>query len=129
MLTIAKLAAAAGVTVETVRFYQRRGLIHEPPRPLGGVRRYSEHDVARIRFIKAAQRIGFTLEEIRQLLQLEDGTRCEEARLIAEHKRAAIKARMADLIRIETALSTLIDHCRDTKGTVACPLIAALQGE
>ncbi len=128
MLTIAKLAAAAGVNVETIRFYQRKGLIHEPPRPLGGIRRYGEHGVARIRFIKAAQRIGFTLEEIRQLLQLEDGTRCEEARLIAEHKRADIKARLADLARIETALSTLIDHCPETEGTVACPLIASLQG-
>ena len=128
MWTIAKLAAAAGVNVETIRFYQRKGLVREPPRPLGGVRHYGESDVARVRFIKAAQRIGFTLKEIRQLLQLEDGAHCDEARVIAEHKLADIQSRMADLARIETALTGLVDQCCATKGTVTCPLIASLQG-
>lgn len=129
MLTIAKLATAAGVNVETIRFYQRKGLIREPPRPMGGVRHYGESDVARVRFIKAAQRIGFTLEEIRQLLQLDDGTHCDEARVITEHKLADIKSRMADLRRIETALTGLVDQCCAAKGTVVCPLIATLHGD
>jgi MerR family mercuric resistance operon transcriptional regulator len=127
MLTIARLAAAAGVNVETVRFYQRKKLMREPPRPQGGVRHYRESDVARLRFIKAAQRIGFTLEEVRELLRLDDGTRCAEARKIAEHKLTDIRARIADLARMEVALTMLVAQCGAAKGKVACPLIASLQ--
>src|SRR2546428_343680 len=72
-LTIGRLAESAQVNVETVRYYQRRGLMREPARPMGGVRRYSDDDVRRIRFINRAQQLGFTLEEITKLLQLEDG--------------------------------------------------------
>ena len=80
LLPISKLALAAGVNVETIRFYQRRGLLAEPDKPPRGIRRYDRADVARVQFIKAAQRIGFTLDEVAQLLQLDDGTRCSEAR-------------------------------------------------
>jgi len=128
MLTIARLATAAGVNVETIRFYQRKTLIHQPPRPTSGARHYGESDLARVRFIKAAQRIGFSLEEIRQLLQLDDGTHCDEARIIAEHKLADIQSRMADLRRIEAALTGLVDQCCAAKGSVTCPLIATLHG-
>ena len=79
-LTIAGLAKAAEVNVETIRFYQRKGLLTEPIRPLGGIRRYDSKDVSRVRFIKSAQRIGFKLDEVAQLLQLDDGTHCTEAR-------------------------------------------------
>lgn len=125
--TISGLARAAGVNVETIRFYQRRGLLAEPDKPLGGIRRYGETEVARVLFIKAAQRIGFTLDEIAQLLQLDDGTQCAEARAIAEHKLADVRARLADLQRIETTLTQLVDRCATKRGKVCCPLIAALQ--
>jgi MerR family mercuric resistance operon transcriptional regulator len=125
--TISGVAQAAGVNVETIRFYQRRGLLVEPAKPLGGIRRYGDAEVARVLFIKAAQRIGFTLDEIAQLLQLDDGTRCAEARAIAEHKLADVRQRLSDLQRIETALAQLVDRCASRRGTVSCPLIDALQ--
>lgn len=125
-ITIAGLAREAGVHVETIRFYQRKGLLSEPPKPDGGVRRYGASDVARVRFIKSAQRIGFSLEEVAQLLQLEDGTRCREARAIAEQKLADIRARLADLHRIETALAATVRRCAAGRGRIACPLIASL---
>jgi len=93
VLTIGKLARLAGVNVETIRFYQRRGHLHEPKKPLGGVRHYSESDVSRIHFIKSAQRLGFSLEEISLLLILEDGTHCVEAKEIAEQKLANTRNR------------------------------------
>lgn len=125
--TISGLARAAGVNVETIRFYQRRGLLAEPDKPLGGIRRYGETEVARVLFIKAAQRIGFTLDEIAQLLHLDDGTQCAEARVIAEHKLDDVRARLADLQRIETTLTQLVERCATKRGKVCCPLIAALQ--
>jgi len=125
--TISGVAQAAGVNVETIRFYQRRGLLAEPAKPLGGIRRYGDAEVARVLFIKAAQRIGFTLDEIGQLLQLDDGTRCAEARAIAEHKLADVRQRLSDLQRIEAALAQLVDRCASRRGTVSCPLIDALQ--
>lgn len=126
-LTISKLADAAGVNVETIRFYQRRGLLDEPAKPLGGIRRYAQGDVARVQFIKAAQRIGFTLDEIAQLLRLDDGMHCSEARAIAAHKLDQVRERRADLQRIETALQDLVGRCEAHRGKVNCPLIEALQ--
>ncbi len=126
-LTIAGLAKAAEVNVETIRFYQRKGLLTEPIRPLGGIRRYDSKDVSRVRFIKSAQRIGFKLDEVAQLLQLDDGTHCTEAREIAEHKLADVRLRLADLCNIESTLSTLIKHCTSGRGKITCPLIASLQ--
>ncbi len=125
--TISGVAQAAGVNVETIRFYQRRGLLVEPAKPLGGIRRYGDAEVARVQFIKAAQRIGFTLDEIAQLLRLDDGTRCAEARAIAEHKLADVRQRLSDLQRIEAALAQLVDRCASRRGPVSCPLIDALQ--
>ena len=125
--TISGLAQAAGVNVETIRFYQRRGLLAEPDKPLGGIRRYGQADVARVLFIKAAQRIGFTLDEIAQLLQLDDGTQCSEARAIAERKLADVRTRLADLQRIEGVLTQLVGRCATRRGRVSCPLIDALQ--
>ena len=125
--TISGIARAAGVNVETIRFYQRRGLLTEPDKPLGGIRRSGEAEVARVQFIKAAQRIGFSLDDIAQLLQLDDGTRCAEARSIAEHKLADVRQRLQDLQRIESALAQLVDRCASRRGAVSCPLIDALQ--
>lgn len=127
-MTIAGLAEAAGVKVETVRFYQRRGLLAEPPKPLNGVRRYGVDAVARIRFVKSAQRLGFRLEEVADLLQLQDGLHCAEARTLAEEKLAEIRRRLADLRAMEEMLAQLVEQCQVSAGQVTCPLIAALDG-
>ena len=79
-LMIGAFARAAGVNVETIRFYQRRGLLAEPDKPYGGIRRYGEADVARVRFVKSAQRLGFSLDDVAGLLKLADGTHCGAAR-------------------------------------------------
>ena len=125
--SIGALAEAAAVNVETIRFYPRKGLIQEPARPQGGIRRYAQTDLARVRFIKSAQRLGFSLDEIFELLTLEDGAHCTRAKHLAEHKLADIHSRLVDLQRIESALTTLIARCCAVRGRVRCPLIAALQ--
>src|SRR5260370_377498 len=107
-LTIGAFAKAAGVNVETVRFYQRKGLLPEPYKPYGSIRRYDQTDVARVRFVKSAQRLGFSLHEIIELLRLEDGTHCNEASRLAEQKLKDVREKLADLKRMETALSGLV---------------------
>ena len=128
-LTIGVLAETAGVNVETIRFYQRKGLMQKPDRPLGGIRRYGEADQARVRFIKSAQRLGFSLDEIGDLLKLADGSHCTEAREQAERKLMDVRGKIADLLRMETVLSDLVCACYERKETVSCPLIASLHGE
>ena len=126
-LSIGAFAEAAGVNVETIRFYQRKGLLPEPDRPNGSIRRYGAADVARVRFVKSAQRLGFSLDEVDGLLTLDDGAHCDEARQLAEQKLVDVRSRLADLLRIESVLATLVDDCCASHGTVSCPLIAALQ--
>ena len=128
-LPIGAFAKAAGVTVETIRFYQRKGLLPEPDKPYGGIRRYGQTDIARVRFVKSAQRRGFSLDEIAELLRLDDGTHCDEASRLAEHKLQDVREKMADLARMEAVLSELVCACHARKGNVSCPLIASLQGE
>lgn len=125
-LTIGALAQAAKVGVETIRFYQRKRLLPEPDKPYGGIRRYAEADVARVRFVKSAQRLGFSLDEVAELLKLEDGAHCGEARQLAVHKLDAVRAKLADLLQMETVLATLINQCAKRRGKVSCPLIDAL---
>ncbi|HQS30634.1 Hg(II)-responsive transcriptional regulator [Polaromonas sp.] len=127
-LTIGVLATQAGVNVETIRFYQRKRMMHEPARPPGSVRRYGVADLQRVRFIKSAQRLGFSLDEIAQLLKLEDGSHCDEAREQALHKLMDVRARLADLRSMEAALSDLVERCCAARGRIHCPLIASLQG-
>jgi MerR family mercuric resistance operon transcriptional regulator len=126
-LTIGAFAKSAEVNIETIRFYQRKGLLVEPDRPYGGIRRYGEADVARVKFVKTAQRLGFSLDEVGQLLRLEDGTHCSEAADIAGAHLADVRARLADLKRMEAALSRLVRDCRVHDSSVTCPLIAALR--
>lgn len=126
-LTIGAFAGIAGVNVETIRFYQRKGLLPEPARPYGRIRRYGEPDVARLKFVKSAQRLGFSLDEIAELLKLEDGTHCNEARVLAEQKLDDVRSKLGDLHRIEFALERLVQDCCASHGTVTCPMIAALQ--
>jgi MerR family transcriptional regulator, mercuric resistance operon regulatory protein len=126
-LTIGAFARAAGVNVETIRFYQRTGLLSQPHRPHGSIRRYGQADVARVRFVKAAQRLGFSLEEIAELLTLEQGAQCDEARVLAERRISDVRQKISDLARIEAALAELIVRCCATRGPVTCPLIESLQ--
>lgn len=125
-LTIGRMAAETGVGVETIRYYQRRGLLPEPKRTDGRIRRYGAREVERLRFIKAAQKIGFSLDEIGNLLRLDDGSGCAQARKLAAHKLEEVRARLESLHRLERVLSELVARCESTRGRVACPLIAAL---
>lgn len=125
-LTIGGLAKAAGVHVETIRYYQRRGLLAAPERPYGGIRRYGTAEVARLSFVKTAQRLGFRLDEIAELLRLEDGTHCQEACTLAEHKLADVQEKIAGLRRIEQALAEQVQACHEREGSITCPLIASL---
>ena len=90
-LTIGVFAKAAGVNVETIRFYQRKGLLPEPDKPYGSIRRYGAADVTRVRFVKSAQRLGFSLDEIAELLRLDDGTHCEEASSLSTSSKTCAK--------------------------------------
>ena len=125
--TIGSLAETAGVNVETIRFYQRKGLMPEPEKPYGSIRRYGAAELARVRFIKSAQRLGFSLEEVGELLKLEDGARCSEARQLAEQKLVDVRQKLSDLQRIESVLAGLVARCSAVRGRVHCPLIASLQ--
>lgn len=126
-LTIGTFAKAAAVNVETIRFYQRKGLLPEPRRAFGSIRRYGSADVARVRFVKAAQRLGFSLDEVAELLKLEDGTHCTEARVLAECKLEDVRGKLTDLRRIEGVLADTVARCGARRGAVRCPLIATLQ--
>jgi MerR family mercuric resistance operon transcriptional regulator len=128
-LTIGRLAHAASVNVETIRYYQRRGLVGEPERPLNGIRRYSEDSVMRIRFIKRAQELGFTLAEIANLLALEDGRNCRETRELAGRKLAIVESRLSDLGRLRKTLRELIARCDTSRGKISCPIISVLSSE
>ncbi|MGE3343494.1 MAG: MerR family DNA-binding protein [Vicinamibacterales bacterium] len=125
---IGGLAAAAGVGVETIRFYQRSRLLATPARGYGAARRYDDTHVDRVRFIKSAQRLGFTLDEVRGLLELADGQRCDDARRAAERKLADIRGRLSDLHRMEAVLVDLVAQCAGRRGRIACPIIASLKG-
>lgn len=127
-LTIGGFAKAAGVNVETIRFYQRKGLLPEPDRPCGGIRRYGQADVARVKFVKSAQRLGFSLDETGQLLKLEDGAHCSEAAELAALRLVDVRAKLRDLARMEMVLSKLVGECHAQRGKVSCPLIASLHG-
>lgn len=124
--SIGALAAAAEVSVETIRFYQREGIVSEPVRPPGGVRRYAVQDVARVNFIKSAQRLGFSLQDVAELLRLDDGGSCSAIQGRAQRKLDQVRERLADLKRMESTLAELVNRCATSRGTVRCPLIASL---
>lgn len=128
-LTIGRLARAADVGIETIRYYQRRKLLPLPARSDSAFRRYPAALIDRIRFIKRAQELGFTLEEIGALLALEDGKNRRAIRKVAAARLEQIRARIADLARMERTLSHLIEHCETTGQARPCPIIAALLGK
>lgn len=125
-LTIGKLADAAGVNIETIRYYQRRGLLAEPPKPSGGHRRYAPEQTKRVRFIKRAQALGFTLDEVGALLTLDAACACGETRTLAIRKLGLIERKMADLAAIQQALGGLVRQCDAGDGHASCPIIEAL---
>ncbi|MBN9407310.1 MAG: Hg(II)-responsive transcriptional regulator [Burkholderiales bacterium] len=125
-LTIGGLADEAGVNVETIRYYQRRGLMPEPDKPAHGYRRYGATTVKRVRFIKRAQALGFTLEEIGGLLELDEAHACAETRELASHKLEAIETKLADLAAMRRALMTLLRQCDAGAMKGNCPIIHAL---
>lgn len=125
-MTIGQLATAAGVNVETVRYYQRRELLAVPERPSGGIARYSQAALTRLRFIKRAQALGFSLDDVQALLSLDDGQSCAAARSIGEHKLADVRERIRTLQALEHALEGLVVRCAESKRHVSCPLIEAL---
>lgn len=126
-LTIGQLAEAANVNVETIRYYQRVGLIDEPPKPHTGFRSYSPDVAERIHFIKRAQQLGFTLDEIRELLELGEG-HCADVRARAEIKRDQIDAQIRDLRALRKTLDRLIGACGSGKEAPACPIVETLTG-
>lgn len=128
-MSIGILAAAAGVNIETIRYYQRKGLLAVPERSRGAIRRYRPADLDHLRFIKAAQRLGFSLDEIAGLMGLGNGADCGKARAMAEHRLSDVRARLADLRRMESALTHVVARCSAAQPTTECPLIAALQSE
>ena len=127
-MTIGRLAKAAGVNIETIRFYQRIGLINTPNKPPRGVRLYADGDAARLRFIKRAQELGFALAEVRNLLTLEHGQSCGAARALAVQKLEIVESRLADLARMRGVLQGLIARCDRRPGKHACPIIETLAG-
>jgi MerR family mercuric resistance operon transcriptional regulator len=124
-LTVAKLAAAGQVGVETIRFYQRKGLLPTPTRD-GGIRRYGSQDVRRLRFIKQAQAAGFTLEEIRELLELDASDDRVRARELATERVAALDAKIAQLKQARDALRRLAKDC-GTDGPGPCPILTSFE--
>lgn len=124
--TIGSLAAAAGVHVETVRYYQRRGLVAEPLRPQRGVRRYTNADAERLRFIKRAQAVGFTLVEIEALLALRTRKSCRSTRALAVTKLQFVDERLRDLQRLKKELKQWISACDSNTEDSSCPAIERL---
>lgn len=120
-LTIAKLADAGGVGVETIRFYQRKGLLTQPGREFG-IRRYGSDDVRRLRFIRTAQAAGFTLEEIKELLLLDAGEDRARARTLAAKRIDALDAKIAELKAARDALKILASECGEGKKG-PCPIL------
>jgi MerR family mercuric resistance operon transcriptional regulator len=122
-LTIGTLAAAGGVGVETIRFYQRKGLLNTPDRD-GGIRRYDANDVRRLRFIRRAQAAGFTLEEIRELIELDATEDRPRARLLAAARLEALDDKIAELQRARDSLRRLAHECSSGRAG-RCPILAS----
>ena len=127
--TIGAIAKAAGVNVETVRYYQRIGLLPAPPRLRGTIRRYPPQTLGRLRFIRRAQGLGFTLEEVAALLALSDGEHCAETRALGEKKRALVQRKIDELTAVRKALDELVRKCAQGSRGKGCPLIDALARE
>jgi MerR family mercuric resistance operon transcriptional regulator len=121
--TIGQLAAEAGVNVETIRYYQRRRLFPKPQRALGRTRRYGSDEVVRLRFIKCAQRLGFTLREIDDLLDLLEQVSCSKTRTIAAAKLRQVDERIRELQSLRAEFTGLLAACDANADESCCPII------
>jgi MerR family mercuric resistance operon transcriptional regulator len=128
-LTIGGLARESGVGVETIRFYERRGLIEQPERPRSGYRKYSPETIARVKFIRNAKELGFSLREISELLVLEADTEegREEARARTEEKIVEIDGRIASLQGLRRHLEELVETCRSGRRKCRCPIMDTMK--
>lgn len=127
LVTISQLAASAGVHIETVRYYQRRGLLLEPPRPAGSIRRYGRGDMIRLQFIRRAQMMGFSLEEIVGLLEVRGRQACEQTRQMTELKLIDVRRRLAELKQLEQGLIALVADCTQVRSGDCCPTLEFLE--
>ncbi len=125
------LAKMAGVNIETIRYYEKQGILPEPDRSPSGYRQYDEETVNRIRFVKRAQKLGFSLSEIKQLLKLSEGeiTDCDEVKDIALKKLDAIREKIINLQKLDSILSNLVTQCDRQQTIKGCPIIEALMTE
>lgn len=130
-LTIGQLARSAGVGVETIRFYEREGLLNQPARRPSGYRQYPAETVRRVRFIRHAKDLGFTLKEIQDLLELrvDPSSSCVDVRQRAKDKIGDIEGRIAALERMKGALEKLVKSCRGRGPTSECPILEVLDRE
>ncbi|MBN8751586.1 Mercuric resistance operon regulatory protein [Xylophilus ampelinus] len=127
--TIAKLAEAAGIGVEAVRYYQRRGLLEQPGRAHGtSFREYSPSDIQRLHFIKRAQELGFTLDDVAELASLSSEPDKQRIRAVAQRRVQEIGQRVAHLQAMANALEGLVDCCEQSAPAGGCPIVAALAG-
>ena len=124
-----EVAGWAGVNTQTLRYYERRGLLPEPPRSRSGYRDYPVSAVGVLRFVKRAQELGFTLAEVEELLQLAGGgpDRCDRARALAEAHAASLEAKIADLRRMRASLGELVATCERPRADRCCPLLRAIE--
>lgn len=125
-LTIGRLAAVTGVHIETIRYYEKIGMLAKPARSAGGYRHYAAEHIATLNFVRRGRELGFPLETIRDLILLnEGGACCEKARAVTVAHRAEVRRKISDLKKLDRALSTLIDECRPPRWP-ECPIMDAL---
>ncbi|HEX9691413.1 MAG TPA: MerR family DNA-binding protein [Gemmatimonadales bacterium] len=127
-MTIGQVASGAGVNIQTVRYYERRGLLPKAPRTPSGYRQYDPEAVARLRFIKRAQELGFSLEEVAELLELrvEHGAACQAVESKAKEKIAMVESKIGELERMKAVLVELARACDVREPTSDCPILATL---
>ena len=130
-LTIGKVADQGGVKVQTIRYYERRGLLPKPARSASGYRKYSDDAIHRLRLIRQAQALGFSLDEIEELLSLRmrTGATCGDIRKRARQKISTVNQKISELQRIKKALSKLAKACQGKGPTSECPILEALESE
>ena len=124
-MRIGELARSVGVNVETIRYYQRIGLLNVPEKPYGSMRSYNDLDLQRLRFIRRAQQLGFSLEDIRELLALSSAD-CERVEKLAAEKLNQVNTKLRQLRRIQSVLAKTIEQCAGRKGDQPCPIIETL---
>lgn len=127
-LTIGLVARAAGVNVETVRYYQRRGLVSLPPKRTHGFRYYTPETASRVRFIKRAQALGMSLKEVPRLIKIDARGACKETRALAAAKLTLVESKLAELARLRNVLQDLVAACDQPHGA-GCPIIERLESE